>query len=96
MSGTMMHHGARVPVEVLKFNSLVLFSSEKSFTLSLPIQIGNELERGLVFLSEVSCKILLEPLSTVHGVVRFFILIHLFCNQKKKPHAIVTCLITTG
>ena len=65
MSGTMMHHGARVPVEVLKFNSLVLFSSEKSFTLSLPIQIGNELERGLVFLSEVSCKILLEPLSLV-------------------------------
>ena len=39
---TMMHHGARVPIEVLKFNSRVLFSSEKSFTLSLPIQTGNE------------------------------------------------------
>ena len=78
MSGTMMYHSARVPIEVLKFNSCVLFSSEKSFTLSLPIQTGNEYERGLAFLSEVSCKILLGPLSTVHGVVRFFILIHSF------------------
>ena len=59
----MMQHGARVPIEFCQFNSLVLFSSEKRFTLSLaffvPIQIGNEQEGGLVLLSEVSYKTLL-------------------------------------
>ena len=46
MSGTMMQHGAKVPIATFQFKSLVLFSSEKRFTLSLtcfvPIRIGNE------------------------------------------------------
>ena len=57
MSGTMMHHGAKVPIATFQFNSLVLFSSEKRFPLSLayfvPIRIGNEQGRGLIFLREV-------------------------------------------
>ena len=50
MSGTMMQHGARVPIEVLKFNSRVLFSSEKSFTLSPPIQTGTSKKEVSYFL----------------------------------------------
>ena len=57
MSGTMMHHGAKVPIATFQFNSIVLFSSEKRFTLSMayfvPIRIGNEQRRGLLFLREV-------------------------------------------
>ena len=50
MSRTMMHHGAKVPTSTFQFKSLVLFLSEKEFTLSLicfvPIRIGNEQGRG--------------------------------------------------
>ena len=51
MSRTMMHHGAKVPTSTFQFKSLVLFFSEKRFTLSLacfvPIRIFTELPHDI-------------------------------------------------
>ena len=41
MSRTMMHHGAKVLIATFQFKYLVLFSSEKSFTLSLACVDGS-------------------------------------------------------
>ena len=82
MSGTMMHHGGKALIVTFQFNSLVLFSTEKRFTLSekrftlslacfVPIWIGCEQGGGLEFFREVSCKIQSEH-SPFHGMVGFF------------------------